>query len=57
MRSARVGAKAREVGDRIIVMDGRLIVEERPPEVLLAGPKADRLGPFLRRYQGDDLAE
>jgi polar amino acid transport system ATP-binding protein len=48
---------ARDVGDRIIFMDGGLIVEEGPPAALLASPKAERLRLFLRRYQGDYLAD
>ena len=48
---------ARDVGDRIIFMDGGLIVEEDAPATLLANPKSDRLKLFLRRYQGDYLAD
>jgi ABC-type histidine transport system ATPase subunit len=48
---------ARDVADRIIFMDGVRIVEEGPPATVLAPPKADRLRLFLRRYQGDYLAE
>jgi ABC-type polar amino acid transport system ATPase subunit len=48
---------ARDVGDRIIFMDGGLIVEEDAPATLLANPRSDRLKLFLRRYQGDYLAD
>jgi ABC-type polar amino acid transport system ATPase subunit len=48
---------ARDVADRIIFMDGGLIVEEDAPATLLANPKSDRLKLFLRRYQGDYLAD
>jgi polar amino acid transport system ATP-binding protein len=48
---------ARDVGDRIIFMDGGLIVEQDTPATLLADPKSDRLKLFLRRYQGDYLAD
>jgi polar amino acid transport system ATP-binding protein len=48
---------ARDVGDRIIFMDGGVIVEEDEPAALLANPKSDRLKLFLRRYQGDYLAD
>jgi ABC-type polar amino acid transport system ATPase subunit len=48
---------ARDVGDRIIFMDGGLIVEQDAPANLLANPKSDRLKLFLRRYQGDYLAD
>jgi polar amino acid transport system ATP-binding protein len=47
---------ARDVGDRIIFMDGGGIVEAGPPDALLVDPKSDRLKLFLRRYQGDYLA-
>ena len=48
---------ARDVGDRIIFMDGGVIVEEDAPATLLANPRSDRLKLFLRRYQGDYLAD
>jgi polar amino acid transport system ATP-binding protein len=47
---------ARDVGDRIMFMDGGVIVEQGPPSQILANPSAERLKPFLRRYQGDYLA-
>jgi polar amino acid transport system ATP-binding protein len=47
---------ARDVGDRIMFMDGGVIVEEGPPSQLIATPSSDRLKLFLRRYQGDYLA-
>jgi polar amino acid transport system ATP-binding protein len=48
---------ARDVGDRIVFMDGGVIVEEGPPGEVLTNPSAPRLKTFLRRYQGDYLAE
>ena len=48
---------ARDVADRIIFMDGGLIVEQDAPATLLSNPKSDRLKLFLRRYQGDYLAD
>jgi polar amino acid transport system ATP-binding protein len=48
---------ARDVGDRIIFMDGGLILEEDAPATLLTNPKSERLKLFLRRYQGDYLAD
>jgi len=48
---------ARDVGDRIIFMDDGEIVEEDAPTNLLTNPKSDRLKLFLRRYQGDYLAD
>jgi ABC-type polar amino acid transport system ATPase subunit len=47
---------ARDVGDRIIFMDGGVIVEEGPPAQILSDPASPRLKLFLRRYQGDYLA-
>jgi polar amino acid transport system ATP-binding protein len=47
---------ARDVGDRIIFMDGGVIVEQGPPGQVLASPSSARLRLFLRRYQGDYLA-
>jgi polar amino acid transport system ATP-binding protein len=40
---------AREVGDRLIFMDGGLIVEEGQPNDVLDRPKAERTRRFLRR--------
>ena len=47
---------ARDVGDRVIFMDGGVIVEQGPPSKVIADPSSDRLKLFLRRYQGDYLA-
>jgi ABC-type polar amino acid transport system ATPase subunit len=47
---------ARDVGDRILFMDGGVIIEEGPPARTLAEPSSARLKLFLRRYQGDYLA-
>jgi polar amino acid transport system ATP-binding protein len=47
---------ARDVGDRILFMDGGVIVEEGPPARVLAEPSSARFKLFLRRYQGDYLA-
>jgi ABC-type polar amino acid transport system ATPase subunit len=47
---------ARDVSDRIIFIDGGVIVEQGPPGQVLASPSSDRLKLFLRRYQGDYLA-
>jgi ABC-type polar amino acid transport system ATPase subunit len=47
---------ARDVGDRVIFMDGGVIVEQGPPSEVIADPSSDRLKLFLRRYQGDYLA-
>lgn len=42
-------AFAREVGDRVLFMDGGLIVEEGPAERVLTDPQEDRTRDFLRR--------
>jgi ABC-type polar amino acid transport system ATPase subunit len=44
---------ARDVGDRIIFVDGGVIVEQGPPAQLIAQSSSERLKLFLRRYQGD----
>jgi polar amino acid transport system ATP-binding protein len=41
---------AREAADRVVFMDGGVIVEEGPPDVVLSGPRSDRLRAFLRRF-------
>jgi polar amino acid transport system ATP-binding protein len=40
---------AREVGDRVIFMDGGRIVEEGPPDRVFSAPAQDRTRAFLRR--------
>jgi polar amino acid transport system ATP-binding protein len=44
---------AREVGARIIFMDGGRIVEEATPQVFFANPKHERSREFLRRVSRD----
>ena len=41
---------AREVADRVVFMDGGVIVEQGPPETIFANPSTDRVRSFLRRY-------
>jgi polar amino acid transport system ATP-binding protein len=41
---------ARDVADRVVFMDGGLIVEQGPPETLFTQPKTDRVRQFLKRY-------
>lgn len=41
---------AREVSDRVIFMDGGVIVEQGPPEQLFGCPKEERTKQFLARY-------
>ena len=40
---------AREVADRVIFMDGGVIVEEGKPEDVLVHPKEERTKAFLKR--------
>ena len=40
---------AREVGSRVIFMDGGVIVEENTPAELFANPRSDRLKTFLAK--------
>ncbi len=40
---------AREVADRVIFLDGGVIVEEGPPQEVLVNPKHGRTRDFLRR--------
>jgi ABC-type polar amino acid transport system ATPase subunit len=40
---------AREVGDRVVFMDGGRIVEEGPPLEVLDRPREERTKRFLRR--------
>ncbi len=42
---------AREVSDRVIFMDGGVIVEEGPPEEVFGNPKEERTRQFLARYK------
>ncbi len=41
---------AREVADRVIFMDGGVIVEEGEPEQVLGNPQKERTRQFLQRY-------
>ena len=42
---------AREVGDRVIFMDGGVIVEEGPPEAVIDAPSQERTKLFLSRLE------
>jgi polar amino acid transport system ATP-binding protein len=41
---------AREVADRVIFMDGGVIVEEGAPDQVLGNPREERTRQFLQRY-------
>ena len=40
---------AREVGSRVLFMDGGNIVEENPPDELFGNPQSERLKSFLAK--------
>ncbi|WP_145104496.1 ATP-binding cassette domain-containing protein [Cereibacter sediminicola] len=42
---------AREAADRVVFMDGGLVVEEGPPEQIFANPRAERTQAFLSRVR------
>ncbi len=42
-------AFAREVGDRVVFMDGGVVVEDGPPNQVIAAPQHERTRTFLRR--------
>ena len=46
-------AFARDVADKIVFMDGGVIVEQGPAEELINNPKTDRLKAFLSRINGN----
>jgi polar amino acid transport system ATP-binding protein len=41
---------ARDVADRVVFMDGGVIVEEGPPETMFSTPKTERVRQFLKRH-------
>jgi polar amino acid transport system ATP-binding protein len=41
---------ARDIADRIVFMDGGVIVEEGKPDQLLFAPRTERVRAFLKRY-------
>ncbi|GLS21376.1 ATP-binding protein [Labrys miyagiensis] len=43
---------AREVADRVVMMDAGKVVEEAPPEIFFTAPKSDRTRAFLARVAG-----
>ena len=42
---------AREVADRVVFMDGGVVVEEGPPDEMLSNPQTDRARRFLRMVE------
>jgi polar amino acid transport system ATP-binding protein len=45
---------ARHVADRVVMMDGGMIIEEGPPATVLSAPRQDRTRAFLRRALAAD---
>jgi polar amino acid transport system ATP-binding protein len=45
---------AREVADRVIFMDGGVVVEQGPPSEVISNPKHDRTKSFLRRMRQEE---
>ncbi|MDT3377479.1 amino acid ABC transporter ATP-binding protein [Labrys neptuniae] len=43
---------AREVADRVVMMDDGLVVEEAPPETFFTAPRSERSKAFLARVSG-----
>jgi ABC-type polar amino acid transport system ATPase subunit len=41
---------AREAADRVVFMEGGVIVEQGPPEELLNAPREEKTKQFLRRF-------
>jgi polar amino acid transport system ATP-binding protein len=45
---------AREVADRVVFMDGGVVVEQGPPSEVIANPKHERTRTFLRRMRQEE---
>ncbi|SHH91376.1 amino acid ABC transporter ATP-binding protein, PAAT family [Sporobacter termitidis DSM 10068] len=43
---------AREVSDKLLFMDGGVVVEQGPPEEIFTNPREERTKQFLERYTG-----
>ena len=41
---------ASEVADRVLFMDGGVVVEEGPPDQIFTSPTKDRTRAFLKKY-------
>jgi ABC-type polar amino acid transport system ATPase subunit len=44
---------ARDVADRVVFMDGGVVVEQGPPAELLAAPREPRTRAFLNKFLSD----
>jgi polar amino acid transport system ATP-binding protein len=47
---------AREVADRVVFMDGGVVVEQGPPQEVIGNPQHERTRSFLRRMRQEDHA-
>ena len=45
---------AREVADRVVFMDGGVVVEQGPPREVINNPQHDRTRTFLRRMRQEE---
>ncbi len=45
---------AREVADRVVFMDGGVVVEQGPPQEVIGNPRHERTRSFLRRMRQED---
>jgi polar amino acid transport system ATP-binding protein len=45
---------AREVADRVVFMDGGVVVEEGPPSTVISNPQHERTKSFLRRMRQEE---
>jgi polar amino acid transport system ATP-binding protein len=45
---------AREVADRVVFMDGGVVVEEGPPGNVIGNPQHERTKSFLRRMRQEE---
>jgi polar amino acid transport system ATP-binding protein len=48
---------AREVADRVVFMDGGVVVEEGPPNEVISNPQHERTRSFLSRMRQEDEAQ
>jgi polar amino acid transport system ATP-binding protein len=48
---------AREVADRVVFMDGGVVVEQGPPSEVIANPQHERTRSFLRRMRQEEQQE
>jgi polar amino acid transport system ATP-binding protein len=45
---------ARDVADRVVFMDGGVVVEEGPPKDVIGNPQHERTRSFLRRMRQEE---